>query len=69
MTHNDEWQKKQHARDQEVARAMIKMAKERGQEQALEVYVSDVVDPETRRGLMDAIRATRELYLSEHETV
>lgn len=62
---NDEWQKKQHAIDQEITRAMTKMVKERSQQQALEAYVSDVADPEARRELMEAIRATRELFLSE----
>lgn len=39
--------------------------REKMREAALHTYVSDVADPETRRELMEAIRATRELFLSE----
>lgn len=39
--------------------------REKMREAALYTYVSDVADPEARRELMEAIRATRELFLSE----
>lgn len=68
MTLNDEWQKQQHELDMAIVRNLINAAKNNSREKALEAYVSDVPNPEDRRGLMDAIRATRELYLSEHET-
>ena len=48
-----------------VIRASQALARKRGNRQLLEMYCSDVRDPQTRRELIQAIEATREAFLEE----